>query len=410
MTKTTKLDFINILKPAFRSTKKNVILRCGRRFGKTYGATQLAILKTLSISNHKTLWVDTVQANIKRYIDEYFRPILGDIWNSVEYDKQSQILTFTNGSKIYFGSAERPENLEGFEYNLMILNEAGIILKKDGLWSRTLQPMTKGCQTYFVGTPKGKTGALYFELSQLAKTDDDWIEYHFSCTDSPFWNKQDLDKLKSSVANYIWQQEYLAEFADVYENSLLAPEDIKYFDNYSLDNFDKLFLHADTTHTAKTTSDYFCLTVAGQNKIDLKYYILDFEITKTLTPLNQIYLIISFFQKFPKIVRGTYDAVSNDGFKEMFDKITRELGLHFNFQGVKFDGDKTKHFVSKGHFDRFKSRSVLLPRNHTKIALVVDQLLAFPNKNSADDFVDGISGVLDNFTIPEKRKIEGIVF
>jgi len=410
MTKTTRLDFINILKPAFRSKKKNVILRCGRRFGKTYGATQLAILRTLLIPNHKTLWVDTVQANIKRYIDEYFRPLLGDIWGSVDYDKQSQILTFLNGSKIYFGSAERPENLEGFEYNLMILNEAGIILKKEGLWLKTLQPMTKGCQTYFVGTPKGKTGALYFELSQLAKTDDDWVEYHFSCAESPFWGKEDLDKLKSSVPNYIWQQEYLAEFADVYENSLLDPADVKYFDNYSLDNFDKLYLHADTTHTAKTTSDYFCLTVAGQNRINLKYYILDFELTKSLTPLNQIDLIISFFERFPKIQKGTYDAVSNDGFKEMFDKIARERGLHFNFEGIKFDGDKIKHFTSNGHFDRFKSGSVLLPRNHSKIALAVDQILAFPNKNSADDFVDGLSGVLDNFWKAPRRQIRGVTF
>jgi len=397
MIKKTQLNFIDILKPVFRDKTKYIILRCGRRFGKTWGATQLAILRAVSNPNHKILWVDTVQSNIKRYIDEYFRPILGDIWQSVEYDKQSQILTFLNGSKVYFGSAERPENLEGFQYDVMILNEAGIILKKQGLWLKTLQPMTKGCQTYFVGTPKGKTGALYFELSQIAKTDEDWKEYHFTCFDSPFWIEKDLNKLKSTVPNYIWQQEYLAQFADVYENSLLDPADINYFENYSLENFDELFLHADTTHTAKTTSDYFCLTVAGQNKIDNKYYILDFELTKSLTPLNQIELIISFFQKFPKIKKATYDSVSNDGFKEMFDKITRDRGLHFNLVGVKFDGDKTKHFVSNGHFDRFKSRSVLLPRNHIKIAIAVDQLLAFPNKNSHDDFLDGVSGVLDNF-------------
>jgi hypothetical protein len=40
-------------------------------------------------------------------------------------------MTFANGSVIDFGSAERPENLEGFSYDFVVLNEAGIILKKE---------------------------------------------------------------------------------------------------------------------------------------------------------------------------------------------------------------------------------------------------------------------------------------
>jgi len=53
-----------------------------------------------------------VQGNIGKYIDRYFRTILGDLWKSVKVDNQKYIITFANGSMIDFGSAERPENLE----------------------------------------------------------------------------------------------------------------------------------------------------------------------------------------------------------------------------------------------------------------------------------------------------------
>jgi predicted phage terminase large subunit-like protein len=395
--KQSNFIFYNFIKPAFESKKKFVIVRAGRRVGKTFAGVQKICLFVLTKQNSKGLWVDTVQSNIAKYIERYFKPILGDIWESIEYDKQKQILTFANGSIIDFGSAERPENLEGFGYDIIILNEAGIILKKEGLWERTIAPMGLNAQVFFIGTPKGKTGHKYFELSQLALNNPDWVDFHFPAIESPEYTQEILDNIKQTTPSYLYSQEYIAEFVDVYENSLLSPNDIKYYDNVSIENFDQLYLYADTTHTAKTTSDYFALVIIGQNKIDKFFYIIDFVLTKKLTPMQQIETIISYFERYPKIIKGNYDAVSNDGFEEFFKKICREQNKHFNFSGVKFQGDKVKHFLSSGNFDKFKSHSVLLPKFHSQIAIAVDQLLAFPQKNINDDFVDGLSGALDNF-------------
>ncbi len=220
-----KIKFIEQFIPVFADKTKHIILRCGRRCGKTYGAAQKAILASVSRSNHTTLWVDTIQANIKRYIDEYFRSIAGPLFTTIEVDNQRNILTFLNGSKIYFGSAERPENLEGFEYDLVILNEAGIILKKEELWLRSIQPMTKRAQTFFIGTPKGFN--FFYELSAKAKSDTDYKEYHFSCYDSPFWDKNELNKLRVTTPANIFKQEYLGEFTTgAEENNLFTPEQL----------------------------------------------------------------------------------------------------------------------------------------------------------------------------------------
>ena len=44
-------------------------------------------------------------------------------------------------SSLDFRSADKPENIEGFGYALIILNEAGIILKNRRLWEETIRPM-----------------------------------------------------------------------------------------------------------------------------------------------------------------------------------------------------------------------------------------------------------------------------
>lgn len=399
--------FYDFIKPAFESKKQNVIVRAGRRSGKTFGAVQKICLNRIKRPYSKGLWVDTVQGNIAKYIDRYFRPILGDLWESIDYDKQKQILQFANGSYIDFGSAERPENLEGFGYDDLFLNEAGLILKKEGLWERTLKPMALNAQTFFIGTPKGKTGHKYYELSQLALTNENWVDFHYPAIKSPEYTQEVLDEIQATSPAYLYAQEYLAEFVDLYENSMLSPEDITYYDFVSLNDFEKIYIHADTTHTAKTTSDYFALVAIAENVKDKKYYVLDYVLDK-IDVETQARQLIHLFTKYDKKVSNiTFDEKANNGFGFWCRKLAREeYNISLPLEELKYPSDKVTHF--EPHYNHFKSKRVLLPRSHPKIALAVDQLLAFPNKSTNDDFVDGISGCLDNYLV-NKRKIRGVV-
>ena len=71
-------------------------------------------------------------------------PRLGPIAKMCHYDKVKKVLKFPNNYYIDFGSAERADHLEGFQYDRTIINEAGIVMKKNALWDNTIQPMTKG--------------------------------------------------------------------------------------------------------------------------------------------------------------------------------------------------------------------------------------------------------------------------
>lgn len=122
--------------------------------------------------------------------------------------------------------------------------------------------MFKNAWVKIIGTPKGKTGKdgelqKFAQMSEWAKYDPEWCEYSFSCYDSPFWRREQLDKIRERVPSYVWQQEYLAEHVDLYENSMLAIADLRYYDSVDITQFSKVYMHADITHTGKSTSDYF---------------------------------------------------------------------------------------------------------------------------------------------------------
>jgi len=200
----------------FFNKKKYVTIQAGRRVGKTYGAFMWLIQECLE-NVHSGLWVDTAHNNIILYVDLYLKqgthdtpPIIGDIWYLFDWDPRQKILKFPNGSFIRFGSAERPQLLEGLAYSRVVLNEAGIILKNPNLWDNVIAPMTKGNETQvrIVGTPKGKN--KFHTLTQ----NEAFHSFHITAYQSPHWDTAELDMIKDNVPVDAWQQEYLGQFLD----------------------------------------------------------------------------------------------------------------------------------------------------------------------------------------------------
>lgn len=304
-------------------------------------------------------------------------------------------MTFANGSIIDFGSAERPENLEWFSYDFVVLNEAGIILKKEWLWERTIQPMCKKAQVKIIWTPKGKTDQKYFELSQMERIDEEWKTFNYSCYASPYWKAEDLDKIKEQVPSYIWKQEYLAEFVDVYENSMINYEDLRFYDDVDVTQFVEVFMHTDTTHTGKETSDYSAIGVIGEGT-DKNFYLLDFILEKQDVEAQARASIVMYQKWEGKVTKFTYDEKANQWFWFWVKKLAKEeYWISLPIRELKYPSDKVTHFTP--HVPHFRANRVYLPKNHKRINTLVDQIIAFPTKEVNDDAVDLLSGLLDNF-------------
>jgi len=199
----------------FGSNEKKKIIAKGRRFGLTKGYANRAI-EYLVDGVSPGLWVDTVNSNIDRYVERYFYPILKNLpqkyWKWRQQRKELEVF----GNKLDMRSADRPELIEGFGYKFIMMNEAGIILRKEYLYYNTILPMTLDYNPdfYIGGTPKGK--GLFFELATKANdpTNTDQRFFRFTSFDNPYLSEEDKQKLIDEIPQSIQEQEIYADFKE----------------------------------------------------------------------------------------------------------------------------------------------------------------------------------------------------
>ena len=201
----------------FNSKAKYKIVHKGRRFGLTKGAANDFILSALNGTFKKGLWVDTVNSNIDRYIERYFVPELKKLPKHLWTWRKQDKIVIINGRYIDFRSADRPENIEGFGYDKGFLNEAGIILKDEYLWSNAIRPMFweyKNAKVVIGGTPKGK--GIFYQLAQLGRIPNrEYETFHFTSFDSPFTHvHEEIKKDMETMPDRVVEQEVYARFLD----------------------------------------------------------------------------------------------------------------------------------------------------------------------------------------------------
>ena len=208
------LSFYEYFYDAFYDDCKYSVITARRREGKTQHSVIWLGTKLASEPNIKALWVDTTQNNLNKYYTRYWYPTFKELFdtNLWQYNQSTHVLICSNGSVLDFSSAERPENMEGFAYDYVVLNEAGIILRKSGLWDNTIAPMTKNSKkVIIIGTPKAGSTKFY-ELSQNCYKSDSWKTYRITPANSIEWSKEELDEVKKQVPDVVWRQEYCGEF------------------------------------------------------------------------------------------------------------------------------------------------------------------------------------------------------
>jgi len=199
----------------FDSTAKKKVIAKGRRFGLTNGYANRAIEYLLD-GISPGLWVDTVNGNIDKYVERYFYPILRNLpakyWKWRQQKKELEIC----GHKLDMRSADRPELIEGFAYKFIMLNEAGIILRREYLYYNSILPMTLDFNPdfYIGGTPKGK--GLFHELAMRASDPDkvDQQFFQFSSYDNPYLREDQKQNLIDEIPKSIQEQEIYGKFLE----------------------------------------------------------------------------------------------------------------------------------------------------------------------------------------------------
>ena len=226
ITTEVEIPFLEKQIDIFSDKSKYVCIQKGRRFGFTRGAAH-ACIEWMLEGITPILWGDTINANIKKYYDRYFYPILKKLNKSdFRFNNQTRELRILD-SVMDFRSADRPENWEGFGYKKIILNEAGIILNDPYLFNNAVSPMMldfPDSQLFAGGVPKGEYGKdgtkhLFYELCEkAAKKEKGYSLHQVSTFDNPLILETDILQLIEDLGGElspVVRQEIYAEFINV---------------------------------------------------------------------------------------------------------------------------------------------------------------------------------------------------
>lgn len=201
----------------FDSPARIVTVPKGRRFGITTGGANFIISEAIHRRFKLGLWGDVVNSNIEKYIERLFIPKLKNLPpDSWKWTKNPSMLRIFD-SVIDFRSAQQPENWEGYGYDLMFLNEAGIILKNEYLWNNSIKPMmwdNPKCRAIIAGTPKGKGEFHNLYLRGLDSSQPGYASFKFSSFDNPYLPRDVIMEDIKSMPQRVVDQEVYAEFLD----------------------------------------------------------------------------------------------------------------------------------------------------------------------------------------------------
>jgi predicted phage terminase large subunit-like protein len=376
-----------------------VVLAKGRRAGGTYGAALYCIEQLME--GKKGLWVDTIQNNLSLYFERYFLPNLNKlpkmdrfhhrIWT---WQDQKKVLKFFDGY-LDMRSAERPENMEGFGYDFVICNEAGLIFK-DGrsLWHNTIAPMTMDhtARVFFVGTPKGKLDKkgeehLFYEFYKRGLSNDpNWASYQFNSYKNPKLSRATIEQLERDTPAIIRSQEIGAEFIEVSLNMLFRDEWWKYEETMPVEtDIKRKILSWDTAFKEKAQEsqdpDFSVCTYWIQTRekficVDMFQDRLDFP--KLIAKTKELY------EKYHPDVVLVEDRASGQSLIQMFQQSTMPVVPY------KIDRDKVSRATAVSPLlEQGKVALLRGPWNKT----LTDQFSLFPSAEH-DDIVDSCTQVL----------------
>lgn len=208
-----------------RSEARFRLAVCGRRWGKTMGASNdlakfcwenpvwrgldglQAAVPTM------TWWVAPTYQQTKKAFDMISTMFAGAIAKKRSAVGQMAVY-WKNGAITEFKSTERYDNLRGEGVRFMVIDEAAMIPK--AAWEEVLRPMlsdTMG-RALIISTPKGKNWfyALYLRGADPEQTE--YESFNFPTASSPYIAASEVEFARETLPEDTFAQEYLGQFLD----------------------------------------------------------------------------------------------------------------------------------------------------------------------------------------------------
>jgi len=218
----------------FTSTKRFKVASCGRRFGKSYLAAWVLIIKALQSTSKDVFYVAPTFQQAKDILWAILKKIGKDVIKSAH--ENTATLTLVNDRKIYLKGSDRPDTLRGVGLAYVVMDEYASM--KQEVWEMILRPTladVKG-EALFIGTPAGKNHFYQLWLdAQKEENEEDWEAFQFNSTDNTFLDPKEIEAARKTMSTQAFRQEFEATF-ESFSGGIFKEEWIKYVDDDEFDD------------------------------------------------------------------------------------------------------------------------------------------------------------------------------
>ena len=351
------------------------VLVAPRGSGKTLAAINFALYWALQKKNQKLGWCSPTFSQAKSVLDQIVKAAPDLIVSS---NRMEAVVTLINGSSIKFLSSDSADNIRGFRFTHLIIDEAAYVKQSviDTILLPTLNPNGKKC--LLVSTPAGKNHFFSWYMK------NDVISHRITLEECPYISKTLLDEAKSSLPPDIYSQEYLASFIDSANDVFKSIEKVAFVGEY------------------RRGGDVYCGIDTGLSS--------DASVMTLISPIGRVMNVVSISQTdintaatlFLKELQG-YNVVGgmiecNGIGRAMFDlvqpKHRRIKQLHTNINNKT---DMVRRLISDIETCTIELPSAeLCPDLHREFATYTYKLsntgkLSFSHSSGAhDDFIDSL--------------------
>lgn len=187
---------------------KYYTLAIGRQFGKTMLAMNQAFYWAINDKGCKIGWVSPIYKQSEKVFDEMSKAFAP----SVVKTNASKLTLEVEGSLIQLFSSERYDNMRGFTFDYLIIDESA--WQNEEAWTNVLRAtvLVRGKKVLFLSTPRGRN--WFYNLYSMDGVDSQYKSFRMSSYDNPIIDSKEIDAARLTLPEHIFKQEYLAEFVD----------------------------------------------------------------------------------------------------------------------------------------------------------------------------------------------------
>jgi hypothetical protein len=291
---------------------KKVVIRCGRRFGKTSLLERCAA--KWAFNGERVGWLGPkYKLNAPTYgnLIHTLKPVIQS------KSKIDQLIQINTGGLVEFWTLEDENAGRSRKYHKVIVDEAS--LKAKGLKEIIDQSIRPTLLDYngsiiMAGTPKGIDPDNYF-YEACTNPVEGWVEYHAPTASNPHLDPDVVAKLIHDYPPLVYQQEYLADFVD-WRGSAFFSEVNLLVDGRGVDyptRCDQVFAVVDTALKDGLEHDGTAVIYCARNKIaGHPLIILDWDVVQIQGALLEQWLP-SVNQRLEDLAKATGARQGNVG-------------------------------------------------------------------------------------------------